>query len=73
MSNPTLPGFPKKSADAIERRARIGAAVVNLHREIAPLLEVLDSKASIAMTFKVGGDTMKVSVVPGKPNDDENL
>ena len=64
-----IAGTPSRTQEQIERRARISAAVVALHAAIAPLLEVLDSRASITMHFKVAGDDVAVSVKPGKPND----
>jgi len=66
-----LPGHPRKPTEAIARRAHITAAVVELHRAMTPLLEVLDSKASISMRFKVAGDDVTVSIKPGPPNDEE--
>jgi uncharacterized protein (DUF362 family) len=68
---PRLPGHKSRTPEQIERRAHIGAAVVELHRAISPLLEVLDSKATITMHFKVAGDEVTVSIKPGKPNDAE--
>jgi hypothetical protein len=66
-----LPGSGR-TAEQLQRRAHITAAVVELHRAVSPLLEVLDSKASITMKFKVAGDDVTVSVKPGPPNDEEN-
>lgn len=71
MTEPKLPGMKGRTAEQIERRARITAAVVELHRAVTPLLEVLDSKASITMKFKVAGDDVTVSIKPGTPNDEE--
>ncbi len=70
MNQPTFRGFPAKPPAAIEHRAQIGAAAVQLHRAMRPILEILDSQAVISMTFKVAGDTVKVSITPGKSNDE---
>jgi hypothetical protein len=66
-----FPGTPHRSNETIQRRAHITAAVVELHRAMEPLLEVLDSKASISMKFKVAGDDVTISIKPGPPNDTE--
>ncbi len=72
MSNDQrLPGMRSRTEEQLQRRAHITAAVVELHRAVTPLLEVLDSKASITMKFKVAGDDVTVSVKPGPPNDEE--
>jgi hypothetical protein len=63
--------YPKRSEQTLQRRAHITAAVVELHRAMSPLLEVLDSKAAISMKFKVAGDGITVSIKPGPPNDEE--
>jgi len=70
MIERTLPGFPAKSPEAIEQRALIGRAIVELHRAMRPILEILDSQAVITMTFKVAGDTVKATLTPGKANDE---
>jgi hypothetical protein len=71
MSNErTFPGFPEKPAAAIEQRAKIGRAVIEVHSAMRPILDILDSQATISMAFKVAGDTVKVSITPGKPNDE---
>jgi hypothetical protein len=66
-----IPGMKGPSEETLNRRAHITAAIVELHRSIEPLLEVLDSKATITLRFRVGGDDVAVTVKPGKPNDGE--
>jgi hypothetical protein len=71
MNEPKLPGMPGKTNEQLQRRAHITAPVVELHRAVSPLPEVLDSKASITMKFKAAGDDVSVSIKPGPPNDEE--
>lgn len=63
--------MPGKSEETLQRRAHITAAVVELHRAMTPILEVLDSKATVSMKFKVAGDDVTVTIKPGPPNDEE--
>lgn len=66
----TLPGFPAKPSEAIAIRDRIRVAAIELHRAMQPLLEILGSSDALAMTFTVAGDKLKVSLTPGKANDE---
>ncbi len=70
MTTETLPGFPRKPSEAIAMRDRIRVAVIELHRAMQPLLEILGSSDALAMTFTVAGDKLKVSLTPGKANDE---
>ena len=65
-----LPGHRRRTPEQIERRARMTAAVVELHRAVMPVLEALDSQASIKMKFHVAGDELTVHLKPGKANDE---
>ena len=65
----TLPGMPTRSEAALTQREQLTIAVVQLHRALAPLAEMLDSKASVSMKFKVAGDAITVGLKPGPPND----
>ena len=65
----TLPGMPARSAAVQTQREQLTTAVVALHRALEPLTEMLDSKASVSMRFKVAGDTITVQLKPGPPND----
>lgn len=66
MTNPKLPGMPGPGAKKMEQREDLIAAVVELHRKITPLLELLDERCALQMSFKVSGDKLTVKVVPGK-------
>ena len=63
-------GFAKRNPKAVEQREQITQAVVQLHTAMRPILDVLDSKAAVSMSFNVAGDKVKVTVTPGEPNDE---
>jgi hypothetical protein len=65
----TLPGFPTRTEAVLTARENLTTAVVALHRALAPLVEMLDSKSSVSMKFKVSGDTLTINLRPGPPND----
>jgi hypothetical protein len=69
MTEPKLPGMPGRSEQILTQREKLTTAVVALHRALEPLCEMLDSKCSVSMKFKVGGDTVTVQLRPGPPND----
>jgi hypothetical protein len=66
---PTLPGMPTRTEAVLTARENLTTAVVGLHRALAPLVEMLDSKSSVSMKFKVSGDTLTINLRPGPPND----
>jgi hypothetical protein len=66
---PKLPGMPGRSKISLERRERLIAAIVEVHRALVPMLEVLNSDSSLTMRFKVAGDALTVSIKPGKSAD----
>jgi hypothetical protein len=69
VKEPVLPGMPTRSETVLTQREQLTTAVVALHRALEPLTEMLDSKASVSMRFKVAGDTIVVQLKPGPPND----
>jgi hypothetical protein len=66
---PVLPGMPTRSEAILTQREQLTSAIVALHRALTPLLEMLDSKSSVSMKFKVGGDSLTIQLKPGPPND----
>jgi hypothetical protein len=69
MKDATLPGFPTRTEAVLTARENLTTAIVQLHRALLPLAEMLDSKCSVSMKFKVGGDIITVQLRPGPPND----
>lgn len=64
-----IPGATTRSDAILTQREQLTTAVVALHRALNPLLEMLDSKSSVSMKFKVAGDVLTIQLKPGPPND----
>lgn len=65
-----LPGMPQPDPKSSITRERIRQAVIAVHKACVPMLEVIDSNATIRMSFRIAGDTLTIQLQPGKPNDE---
>ncbi len=61
--------MPTRTEAILTAREQLTTAVVALHRALLPLLEMLDSKSTVTMRFKVAGDLLAIQLKPGPPND----
>ncbi len=58
--------MPGPTLHSIEKREEITTAVIALHAAMSPLLEFLDDRCTLQMSFKVSGDKLTVKIIPGK-------
>jgi hypothetical protein len=66
VSQDRLPGMPGPSPDTVHRQEQITIAFIEVHRALAPVLEMIPGKnSSISLTRTVSGDRVTVSIKPG--------